>query len=277
MKLLFALISLFVIVYSPHSIAQDCDIYIHGYTPNGKNYFGDLERQVLWNANQEVESSAPEVAQKILKQIDTCPYDSNIVLRPHSYGAAQVHYILAKGRRFQHLFPEHDFVRVYQAVNEVYAYTGAYHGTPLMDLVCLNKLTRAIGAVVGRSCVRTLTTSKVENIAYIAGSPGVPTHLITSSNRSGFYGIPGTILAKHMVSWRSYLFGGVRNQNDNTLPLYATNACADKKVMQSSGTTCLKIDSTFFVDFVHTRDFNHQNFLKNEEFMRMVSENENEF
>ncbi len=89
------------------SAAESCDIYIHGYTPDGTNYFGDLPRQVIWDANQEIEVSAPEVARKILAEIDTCPKDSSIVLRPHSYGAAQIHYILSKGFHFQETKSDH--------------------------------------------------------------------------------------------------------------------------------------------------------------------------
>lgn len=264
------LLFLFTLLISQSLYAvSDCNIYIHGYTPNGKNYFGDLERQVVWDANQEIEVSAPIVAAKILDQIETCPVKSRVVLRPHSYGAAQVHYILGKGLIFHEHFPEHNYSKIYKRVSSVYAYTGAFHGTPVMDLVCTNKLTKLIGDLFGRECVHTISTSNIDNVAYKVQSPGVPTHLIYSTDRSGYLGTLGTIIAKHLVSWWSFVFKKVRNQNDNTLPIYATRGCAEKKLMKYEDSNCEKIDENYFIDFYHEKNRHHTEFLKDKEFMQL--------
>ena len=209
MKSIKLLLFICGVVLCGSSFAQSCDIYIHGYTADGNDYFGDLPRQVVWDASQEVEVSSVEVAQKVLKQVESCDSNMPVVLRPHSYGAAQVQYILSRGHQFQDIYPDHIFVKVYKVTTEVYAYTGAFQGTPLMDLVCANRLTRYVGKLVGKSCVRTLSTSKVDNIVSKATSPGVPTFLITSDDRSGYLKTTGTIISKHMISFffnKSLLF-----------------------------------------------------------------------
>ena len=257
----------------PVLASQTCDIYIHGYTAEGVGYFGDLPRQVIWDSSQEIEVAAPDVATKILEQMQTCPADAAIVLRPHSYGAAQVHFILSKGHLFQDLSPEHPYVEIYRRTIEVYSYTGAYQGTPLMDLVCANAITRKIGEFIGKACVRTLTTSPVDNVAAKATTPGVPIHLITSSNRSGYYNTTGTIISKHMVGFFDFILGR-RNQNDNTLPLYSTRACAEQQLMPKEDSKCEKLDGNYFIDFYHTTELNHNEFLKDEAFMGMTSDEE---
>lgn len=267
MKLLLVLL-LTLALAETTSAAESCDIYIHGYTPDGTNYFGDLPRQVIWDANQEIEVSAPEVARKILAEIDTCPKDSSIVLRPHSYGAAQIHYILSKGFHFQETKSDHDYVRIYQLTDEVYAYTGAFHGTPLMDIVCANRITAAIAEKFGRSCVRTLTTSELKNVSGKAQTPGVPIHLITSSDRTGYYRTTGSVIAMHLVGFWDYIRGR-RNQNDNTLPLYSTKACAHKQLLLKPYSTCEKLDTNYFIDFYHTDNQHHNEFLKDKDFMQM--------
>ena len=255
------------IVIIDHVLAADCDIFIHGYTPEGLGYFGELPRQVVWNANEPIEISAPKVADKILELMDTCDKDDPVVLRPYSYGVAQVHYILGKGKQFQTLYPEHKYVQIYQRTTEVYAFTGAYHGTPLMDLICAKKVTQTLGKRFGRLCVTTLTTSKTFNVSHIVQSPGVPTHLIYSSDRSGFGGLLGGIIAKHLVDWKSFIFHGVRNQNDNTLPLYATKACAEQQLIVDPEFECKNLDSNYFVNFYHLKDKSHSGYVDDHEFM----------
>lgn len=267
------LIGLVLLFFSSNLLAKEvCNIFIHGYTSNEIRYFGELPRQVIWDSSEELEVSAPKVAKKILEEMETCSSGDAVVLRPHSYGASQVQYILGKGFQFQELYPNHDFVQVYKRTIEVYAYTGAFHGTPLMDLVCANKITSALGSWFGKSCVKSLTTSAVDNVSSKVTSPGVPTHLIYSSNRSGYLGTLGNIIATHMVGFFSYL-KGTRNQNDNTLPIYATRACAEKQLMPYADSNCKKLDSNYFIDFHHTEKFNHNQFLRNNEFMQMA-ENE---
>ena len=267
MKRSYLLFLLTLITSTQLFAVNDCNIYIHGYTAEGRNYFGDLERQVLWDSSEVVEVSAPKVAATIISEINNCPLESRIVLRPHSYGAAQVHYILGKGLLFHDVFPEHDYSKIYKKVSSVYSYTGAFHGTPIMDLVCTNKLTKYIGNVFGKECVYTLSTSKVDNIAYKVQSPGIPTHLIYSTDRSGYYGILGQIISKHLVSWWKYVFKRTRNQNDNTLPTYSTRGCADKKVMKYKDSNCEKIDENYFIDFIHEKNRHHTQFLTDREFM----------
>ncbi len=253
---------------------KKCHIFIHGYTAQSEGYFGELPRQVIWDSSNTIHRSSPEVATKILEQIETCDKDDLIVLRPHSYGAAQILFILGQGKRFQHFFPNHDFVKIYKKTYEVYSYTGAYHGTPIMDIVCSNKFTKRIGALFGKSCVETLTTSTISDVSSFVTSPGVPTHLIYSSDRSGYWGTLGAIISKHMVCVFQYIFKKKRNQNDNTLPIYSTRACAEVQPMLDEDSNCKKLDSQYFVDFHHERKYHHTEFLLNEEFMLMENTGE---
>ncbi|OFZ60479.1 MAG: hypothetical protein A2381_13155 [Bdellovibrionales bacterium RIFOXYB1_FULL_37_110] len=268
------IIGMIVVLYISNLWAADCDIFIHGYTPEGQGYFGDLPRQVVWNANEPIEISAPKVADKILELMDTCEKDAPIVLRPHSYGVAQVHYILGKGKQFQALYPEHKFVQIFQRTTEVYAFTGAYHGTPLMDLICAKKVTQTLGKRFGRLCVTTLTTAKTFNVSNLVQSPGVPTYLIYSSDRSGYGGLLGGIIAKHLVDWKSYIFHGVRNQNDNTLPLYATKACAEQQLIEDPEFECKNLDSNYFVNFYHLKDISHSGYVDDHEFMLIKNQSD---
>lgn len=269
-KLLLTTLSL-VVISNTYANKKTCNIFIHGYTNNSDNYFGDLPRQVKWNSQKEIEDVAPDVANKILDHYKTCEKNSLMVLRPHSYGAAIVQYILSKGHQFQSIFPQHDFVEVYRNTLEVYAYTGAYHGTPIMDLVCKKRFTRFLGQVIGRKCLKSLSTSKVHNVVHKATTPGVPTHLITSTNRSGYRGIPGFFISRYMVSFWRFLWG-TRNQNDNTLPLYATRACQRKRLMTRSSSTCRKVNENYFTNFITTRSQNHSEVTKDEKLMTLTYE-----
>ena len=252
------------------SNSGDCDILIHGFSFKeiSDDYFGDFPNQVTWDASEEIEVIAPQVANGILEKMNNCSAHAPVVLRPHSYGAAVVHYILGKGNLFQHAFPNHPFVQVYKKTTEVYAFTGGYQGTPLMDIVCANRLTRALIELLGTSCVRGLSTSEVDNVGTKVSSSGVPTYLIYSTNRKNYWGITGLLLAKHLVSFGDFK-DGKRNQNDDTLPLYSTKACAHKKVMDSADSKCTKIDPLYMEDFYHTKEFGHLDFRKNHDFMYM--------
>ena len=271
---MFKFVSLIFLVSLSAAAKDYCNIFIHGYTANSTNYFGDLPRQVIWDSSKDIEDSAPDVASKILEKMQSCKSDQLITLRPHSYGASQVFYILGLGKRFKNLYPDHDFVKVYKKTFNVFSYTGAYHGTPLMNLVCSNGLTRFLGRVFGKSCVRTLLTSSSKDVTSYVNSPGVPTYLIYSSNRSGYYGTIGALISKYLVGGFQYIFRGRRNQNDNTLPISSTRACAKVKAMYSRDSNCKKIDPNYFIDFYHERDRNHTGFLKDKEFMLMENSNE---
>ncbi len=262
---------LIFMLFCAQSFAQDsCEILIHGFSfsDHSDDYFGDFPNQVLWDSSEEIEVAAPRVARGILEKMESCSYDAPVVLRPHSYGAAVVHYILGKGNLFQEAFPDHPFVKIYKRTTEVYAFTGAYHGTPLMDVVCANRLTRAIIELMGTSCVRGLSTSEVDNVGTKVASAGVPTYLIYSTKRSGFGGVPGLMLAKHLVSYKEFVTG-VRNQNDNTLPLYAAKGCVKKQILDLPTDQCEKLDPELMEDFFHTEEFSHLEFRKVRDFMYM--------
>ncbi len=251
-------------------VSNDCDILVHGFSFQkiSDDYFGDFPNQVIWDASEEIEVAANQVANGILEKMNQCSAHAPVVLRPHSYGAAVVHYILGKGNLFQHAFPEHPFVQIYKRTTEVYAFTGGYQGTPLMDIVCANRVTRAIIELMGTSCVRGLSTSEVDNVGTKVSSSGVPTYLIYSTNRKNYMGITGLLLSKHLVSFGDFK-DGVRNQNDDTLPQYSTKGCAQKKVMESADTKCIKIDPLYMEDFFHTDEYGHLDFRKNHDFMYM--------
>jgi hypothetical protein len=272
-KIYILIISLIAPIYAV-SAANTCSIFIHGYTSNNENYFGDLPRQVLWDSSQNIEEASLDVAQGIIEQMDTCEDDDLIILRPHSYGVSQVLYILGLGKRFQDTYPDNKFVKIYKRTFEVFSYTGAFHGTPLMNIVCSSRLTRKIGKFFGKSCVPSLLTNTINGPTDYVHSPGVPTYLIYSTDRSGYYGALGGIISKYKVSFFSFFFRGTRNQNDNTLPIASTKACASQKLMKKRDSTCKKIDSTFFKDYYHLTDKNHTEFLTDKEIMLMGSINE---
>ncbi|MAF78706.1 MAG: hypothetical protein CME60_11115 [Halobacteriovoraceae bacterium] len=248
-----------------------CDILIHGFSfkKDSDQYFGDLPNQVIWDSSEEIEVAAPTVAQGILEKMENCAHDAPVTLRPHSYGAAVVHFILGKGNLFQDAFPDHPYVLIYKRTTEVYAFTGAYHGTPLMDVVCANRFTRAIIELLGTSCVKGLSTSEIDNVGTKVTSAGIPTYLIYSTKREAYLGTTGLLLAKHMVSFKDFR-KGLRNQNDDTLPLYAAKGCAVKQIMESPDAQCEKLDPYFMEDFYHTNEYGHLEFRKIREFMYMT-------
>jgi hypothetical protein len=264
---------IFIFILLPSSVfaAKTCSIFIHGYTPTSESYFGELPRQVHWDSSKNIEVASLEVAKGILEKMDTCEDGDLITLRPHSYGAAQVFYILGLGKRFQAKYPNHDFVKVYKKTFEVFSFTGAYHGTALMNLVCSNFLTKTIGDRFGKSCVESLLTSTLSGATDYVNSPGVPTYLIHSTNRSGYLGTTGGIIAKFGVSFWDYYIKGVRDQNDNTLPISATRGCANQETMKNENDNCKKIDSNFLIDFFHEKESNHTEFLDDADFMYMGS------
>ncbi len=251
--------------------SESCDILVHGFSfkKSSTEYFGDLPNQVTWDSSEEIEVAAPTVANGILEKMETCSYAQPVVLRPHSYGAAVVHYILGKGNLFQNAFPDHPYVKIYKRTTEVYAFTGAYHGTPLMDVVCANRLTRAIVELLGTSCVRGLSTSEVDNVGNKVSSAGIPTYLIYSTKDNGYLGTTGLVLGKHLVSFNDFR-KGVRNQNDDTLPLYAAKGCVEKQIMKNSQSQCEKLDPGFMEDFFHTDEYGHLEFRKIRDFMFMT-------
>ncbi len=258
----------YIILASAFVFGADCDVFIHGFTSQSEGYFGDLPRQVHWNSQQEIPDAGPEVARKILDQIETCDLESRVVLRPHSYGVGVVHYILGKGYQFQTAFPDHEFVQVYKKVHEVYAYTGAFQGTAIMDFVCSSLFTESLASIFGKTCVKSLSTSKVDNAIFHVQTPGVVTHLITSSDSTGTYGTSSTLIGKSGVSFLDFALGK-RNQNDNTLPLTSTKACSSYNAILKDDIECVKVDSNFIFDFHHTREFHHFEFLNNKEFLLM--------
>jgi hypothetical protein len=268
----FFLLAVTLLAFSNSVMSKNtCSIFVHGFTANNKDYFGDLPRQVHWDSSQNIEEAADEVALGILDQIDTCSVNDIIVLRPHSYGAAVVMYILGIGRRFQNKYPDHHFVEIYKKTYEVVSYTGAYHGTPLMDLVCSNTSTKIVGGTFGKSCVESLLTNSVKSVTNYVNNPGVPTYLVHSTDRSGYLNSTGTLIARDGVSFTDFYFKGMRNQNDNTLPISSTRACASQEVMLGENQNCKKINSSYFIDYFHEKNRNHTEFLEDKGFMLMGS------
>jgi hypothetical protein len=263
------LITTNIVFASNQKATNKCDIFIHGFTTDNSNYFGDLPRQVRWDSSEEIEIAAPKVAKLILEQIDTCPSNQMVVLRPHSYGVAIVHYILGQGRRFQDFTPYHEYVRIYKRVIHVFAFTGAFHGTPLMDLVCSNTASKYILKKFGKNCIKSLTTSSIDDVSSLVNNPGVPTYLIHSTNRDGYLGSTGGIIARSMVSEVQFYLKGVRNQNDNTLPISSTRGCSETHLMSKENQNCSKINTTYFIDFKHEKNRHHTEFLHDKNFMLM--------
>lgn len=247
---------------------QMCNIFIHGYTGEKQDdYFKNLPRQVVWDSSLEITKSAPQVASSILKEMETCPEEFPVVLRPHSYGGAQVLYILGQGRRFQNLLPDHDFVKIYKRTSMVMSYTSAYHGTPLMDVVCSSNTTEKVGSLAGMPCVPTLLSSEQVDVSSFVTTPGIPTYLIYSSNHKGYFGIPGLLIGKFGLGFKDFFNKKKFNQNDTTLPISATMACGTNAPIFDPEEKCKKLDGNYFIDVFHEKDFSHLGFLQKEGYM----------
>ncbi len=259
---------LIAIFCSPSLFAKTCSIYIHGFTSTPQDYFGKIKRQVHWDSNLKIEDAAPQVANGILEQSKTCEKNEPIVLRAHSYGAAVTFYILGMGRRYQMKFSEHSFTKVYKMTTEFYSYTGAYSGTTVMDLLCGSKFIRKITSYFGKKCVPSLTTNGQFHPAEQITNPGVPTYLVYSTNRDAYRGTVGAIIAMDGISWFKWL-KGERNQNDSILPQHSTRGCARVQPMTDRVQNCTKISSQYFQDFYWEKDYSHNDFLENEDFMKM--------
>lgn len=247
--------------------AQLCNIYIHGYTSKDGEYFGNLPRQVEWDSSLEITKAAPLVADGLINELKTCPTEFPVILRPHSYGASIVFYILAQGRRFQTLFPHHPFVKIYKRTSMVISYTGAYHGTPIMDLVCNSNATEKIAGWADKTCVPSLLTSPQLDVSSYVTSPGVPTFLVYSTNHSGFLGVPGLIIGKHGATFSEAFDKNYFNQNDNTLPTSASMACGNITPIFNPEEKCKKLDGNYFIDIFHETRYSHLGFIKNEGYM----------
>ena len=267
MKTYRSLIAILFLLSLTPCWAQLCNIYVHGYTSKTNGYFKDLPRQVEWDSSLEITKAAPLVSEGILKQISTCPDDFPVVLRPHSYGAALVFYILGQGRRFQSLMPEHPFVKIYKRTSMVYSYTGAYHGTPIMDVVCNSSTTEKIAGAIDKVCVPSLLSSPQVDASSYVTTPGVPTYIIYSTNHSGFLGIPGLLIGKFGASFSDLFKKEGFNQNDNTLPISATMACGTNDPIYDPEGKCKKLDGNFFIDVFHETRFSHLGFIKKEGYM----------
>jgi hypothetical protein len=254
--------------FSPVILASTCDVFIHGYTSKPHKYFGDMPRQVEWNSNQSHQKAAPAVAKEILKQTKSCPKDSAIVVRAHSYGAAVIFYILGMGKRFQKDFPSHDFTKVYKMVTEVYSFTGAYSGTLVMNVVCGSKVIGFFAKLFGKPCVPALSTNPQFHVSEQVTYQGVPTNVIYSTNTNGYKNTLGNFLKFAGVKFND-IRDGIRNQNDSLLPQHSSLACAKVQVLTDPDQKCKKINSIYFNDFRWETEYSHNNFKENRDFMTM--------
>lgn len=260
---------IFLAIFSYFSHIQEaysevCNIFIHGYTTNSENYWSNLERQVHWDTSQNYQEAAVEVSHKILEQMKTCG-DRPITLRSHSYGVPVTFYILGQGNRFKELYPEHDFVKVQEKTSAFYSYSGAYNGTPVMDLICGNALIGAATGLFDRNCVTSLTTNPSNHPSSEVTNPGVPVYIMYSTNRHAYASTLGTIMALTDISFKNWI-AGKRNQNDSVLPLHSIRGCAEAQTMFDPEQNCEKIDSFFFQDFIYAPDYTHNGYLENKEF-----------
>ncbi len=255
------------LLFSAQAWASVCTIFVHGYTRTPDEYFGKLPHQVKWDSSLSILKSAPQVAQGILKEISNCEKESPVILRTHSYGAAQVYYILSQGKRFQELYPNHPFVQVYKKTVATYSYTGAFHGTPIMDLLCSSKVTMDIGDWANKPCVLSLTSSPQFDVSHYVTSPGVPFYLLYSTDDDAWLGIPGKIIGHFGQSFFEYEIQNFKTQNDNTLPTYASLGCSSTIPLINPEENCRKLDSNFFFDIYHESKLGHLDFRKNEKYM----------
>ncbi len=267
----YILLSLLITIFSISIYAEPCNLLIHGYTTDTENYFGELPHQITWNAIAEIPDAAEELAANILTEIQTCDPQAPIVLRVHSYGAAITFYILGQGKRFSKMMPDHNFVKIYKLTTAVYSYAGAYHGTQLMDTICSGGTTRLLGRVFGKPCVKSLTTDPLLHATNTVTDPGVPIHLIYSTNSRKYLGTIGTLIGRAGLTWEQ-ISSGFRNQNDSILPQSSTRGCLNQPEMFKKTSNCKKINSNYFIDFFRTDDDGHNDFLENEEFMLRIND-----
>jgi hypothetical protein len=143
-----------------------------------------------------------------------------------------------------------------------------------MDLVCSNKVTKKLGSLFGKTCLKTLLSSPLNDPTSYVTSPGVPTKLIYSTKRSGYLGTTGAIISGYLVRFKGFLFKKVRNQNDNTLPLSSTLACSRNQLLKNKDSKCKKIDANYFSDFYHEKNRHHTEFILDKDFMLMGSQGE---
>ena len=258
---------LLALLCSAHAWASVCTVFVHGYTRTSEEYFGKLPHQVLWDSSLPLLKAAPQVAAGILKEISTCPKDAPVIFRTHSYGAAQVYYILSQGKRFQELYPNHPFVQIYKKTVATYAYTGAFHGTPIMDLLCSSKVVMDIGDWASKPCLLSLMTSPQLDVSHYVTSPGVPFYLLYSTEDKAWLGIPGKIISHFGLSYFDHDVRELKTQNDNTLPTYATRGCSSSSPLLHPDDNCRKLDSNFFFDIYHETKLGHLDFRKNEKYM----------
>ncbi|MBT3234969.1 MAG: hypothetical protein HN353_03365 [Bdellovibrionales bacterium] len=256
---------------------QVCDIFIPGYNAEkyveNEDYFGRWDKQVYWNSQQEIPAAAAELAPKILATIDQhCPLGSAVVIRAHSYGVSVVSYILGKGHRYVGQFPQHEFVKIYRRVFALYSYTGAFHGTSIMDILCSNGLINKLAGYFSQACVLSLTTATNHHPFFYISSVGVPIYLIYSTDRSPYGGVPGMVISKWGISWTQFAIEGKRNQNDSVLPTFSTRGCATTAPLLNSDSNCLKLDPDYMLDFHWLESTSHNEFLDNPRIMWMKYE-----
>ncbi len=247
--------------------ASVCTIFVHGYTRTSEGYFGNLDHQVPWDSSKPIPEAAPVVANGILKEMSTCEKDAPVILRTHSYGTAQVFYILAQGKRFQDLYPDHPFVKVYKQTVAFYAYTGAFHGTPIMDVLCSSKIISDMGDWAKKPCVSGLLSSPQIDVSNYVTNSGVPTYIIYSTYDSAWLGAPGAIIAHFGQDYPSFVNDKIRTQNDDTLPIFATLACSSPTPLIHENDNCQKIDSNFIFDVYHETKLGHLDFRRNSIYM----------
>jgi hypothetical protein len=273
------LVAIFCIYISPSTASSNetCDIFIPGYNAEKyettRDYFGPWNRHVYWNTKQEIPDAAEEMASKIWDVIQNdCLADEPVVLRAHSYGVAVIAYILGKGHRYVEQFPEHKFVKIYRRVFAIYSYTGAFRGTPIMDLLCSNGFIGKVAAVFSQKCVLSLSSATNHHPFHYISSVGVPIHLIYSSDRSAFGGIPGLIMAISGVGWNRFFIDGLRNQNDSVLPTYSTRGCGSNNPLFGADANCSKLDPDYMLDFFWLDTTSHNDFLDDPAIMWMKYE-----
>jgi len=241
--------------------ARICDVYIHGVMRS--DAFDSMSRSVHWDSTLEIEEAALELAPKILKKIDECDPDIPVVLKAHDYGVSVVYYILGQGRRFEKFLPNHDFVQVYKNVVAVYSFAGAFLGTPLMDLICSDGEYPLIREIIGRTCVLSMSSSRLHRATALVPPPKIPFYLIYSTRSNGAGG-------EYLSAYRNLVHDNPSdaNLNDGVIPLYSAKGCSQPADMFKVGDGCDIVDVSSFFDFVHTDTLGHFEMVDDVEFIK---------
>ncbi|HLE10616.1 MAG: hypothetical protein A2504_08845 [Bdellovibrionales bacterium RIFOXYD12_FULL_39_22] len=248
--------------------AGPCNIYIHGRDAKLGSW-DNLPHYINWNSSLELENAAEDLAPKLVAEISKCK-KAPIFLRTYDYSSAVVYYILGLGRRYADLYPQHNFVRIYQATIAVYSFGGAFSGTPLMDYVCASGKSKAITKLVGEKCILSMTTAEIYHPSSIINSPGVPIYLVFGTHDREYGEEVAELLRGSGLTWEERYQNKESSRSDGVVPLASAMACENEVAITDVEGECNKINNDYFIDFFRSDEHSHSDLVRDRELLRGV-------